>query len=699
MIKEKIFESIKDRAPMTKEQIAKLFEIKNKEKSEFYKLLQKLENDGLLFLLDHKYIAIDNKRYRYGKVQGNEKGFGFLLQDDEDVFISENNMNSALNGDEVVVKVLDRKAGDSIEGKIILIVKRANEKVVGTFQNCQKFGFVVPDDNKISFDIFVSKKDFLGAKDGQKVLVKIEKWPEKNKKPEGKIIKIFGYEGEKEVDILSIAASLNLPMEFSNSALSLAKSIPTFVAEKDLKDRLDLRDITTFTIDGADSKDFDDAVSIEKLENGGYRLGVHIADVSHYVKESDEIDKNAYERGNSVYLIDKVIPMLPEELSNGICSLNEGVDRLTLSVMINLDNNAKVIEHQIVPAVIRSSKRLIYDNVSDLIEKNIVDESVLNIKDDLLLMNELALKLRKRRMDRGSIDFDFPEAKITVDNNGRPTDIIREERRSANKLIEEFMLLCNETVAEQYFWMELPFIYRIHEEPDEEKIESLNKILRHLGLKLNTQNLDSKEVQSLIEKVKGKEFELFVSTLILRSMKKARYSEQNDIHFGLAAKYYSHFTSPIRRYADLTIHRIIKDSIKNKLTTGRINYFENVLSDFAKHISATERLAQDAERMVESVKMAEYMSDRIGEEYPAILSSITSFGMFAQLENTIEGLISYQSLSDYFEYNEEEYSAVGRDTGKVYNIGDKITVKVVNTNITRGTIDFEIVGDENGKEC
>ncbi|WP_036730240.1 ribonuclease R [Peptoniphilus mikwangii] len=699
MIKEKIFESIKDRAPMTKEQIAKLFEIKNKEKSEFYKLLQKLENDGLLFLLDHKYIAIDNKRYRYGKVQGNEKGFGFLLQDDEDVFISENNMNSALNGDEVVVKVLDRKAGDSIEGKIILIVKRSNEKVVGTFQNCQKFGFVVPDDNKISFDIFVSKKDFLGAKDGQKVLVKIEKWPEKNKKPEGKIIKIFGYEGEKEVDILSIAASLNLPMEFSNSALSLAKSIPTFVAEKDLKDRLDLRDITTFTIDGADSKDFDDAVSIEKLENGGYRLGVHIADVSHYVKESDEIDKNAYERGNSVYLIDKVIPMLPEELSNGICSLNEGVDRLTLSVIIDLDNNAKVIEHQIVPAVIRSSKRLIYDNVSDLIEKNIVDESVLNIKDDLLLMNELALKLRKRRMDRGSIDFDFPEAKITVDNNGRPTDIRREERRSANKLIEEFMLLCNETVAEQYFWMELPFIYRIHEEPDEEKIENLNKILRHLGLKLNTQNLDSKEVQSLIEKVKGKEFELFVSTLILRSMKKARYSEQNDIHFGLAAKYYSHFTSPIRRYADLTIHRIIKDSIKNKLTTGRINYFENVLSDFAKHISATERLAQDAERMVESVKMAEYMSDRIGEEYPAILSSITSFGMFAQLENTIEGLISYQSLSDYFEYNEEEYSAVGRDTGKVYNIGDKITVKVVNTNITRGTIDFEIVGDENGKEC
>lgn len=693
MIKEKIFEIIKDSRPMTKEQLVKKFGIKNKEKADFNKLLKELIKDGLLYFDGRKYIVIDGKKYKRGIVQGNEKGFGFLLQEDEDIFIPKDNMNSALNGDEVVVEMLDYRNGDSAEAKIIGIVKRANEKVVGTFQDKRSFGFVVADDNKFAYDIFISKKDMLGARDGQKVLVQIEKWPQRGKKPEGKIIEVFGYGHEKGVDILSIAASLELPMKFNKKTLDLAKKIPIAVKEKDLKGREDFRELLTFTIDGRDSKDFDDAVSIETLENGNLRLGVHIADVGHYVRENDEIDKEAYNRGNSVYLIDEVIPMLPEELSNGICSLNEGVDRLVLSVLMEVDEKGKVVDSKITEGVIRSGRRLIYDDVSDFLEDGRVDKSLEGLESELKSMDKLARILRKKRMERGSIDFDFPEAQIIVDENGRPTEIKREERRIANKLIEEFMLLCNETVAEQYFWMEVPFLYRIHEEPDEEKIVSLNAVLRHLGYKLNTQNLDSKSVQELIEEVKEKEEGVFVSTLVLRSLKKARYSEINDIHFGLAAKYYSHFTAPIRRYSDLVIHRVIKSIIHNKLSESKMDYLESILPEVAKHVSDTERRAQEAERMVESVKMAEYMEDKIGEEYSAFISSITSFGIFAQLENTIEGLISYQSMSDYFEFNEDDYSAVGRDSKKVYRIGDKLKIKVVNTNVTRGTIDFEIVGD------
>lgn len=699
MIKEKIYEVLANEPPMKKEQLYKFFNIGPNEKKDFMKLIENLEKEGLVFFNGKKYFVINNEKYKKGIIQGNQKGFGFLLQEEDDIFISQQNMGSALNGDEVVVEVYDEsRRGSSKEGKVVSIIKRANEKVVGTFQDRKSFGFVVPDDDKISFDIFISKKNMLNAKEGQKVQVKIDKWPEGDKKPEGKVIQVFGYANEKGVDILSIAASLNLPMEFSKEALQQASSTPKDVRESDLKGREDFRDLTTFTIDGADSKDFDDAVSIEKLENGNVVLGVHIADVSHYVKESDALDVEAFQRGNSVYLIDKVIPMLPKELSNGICSLNEGVDRLTLSVMMELDDNAKVVAHSIYEGVINSSKRLVYDNVSDFLEKGEVHESIVGLEEDLLLMGELAKKLRKKRMDRGSIDFDFPEAKITVDENGRPIDVSKEERRTANKLIEEFMLLCNETVAEQHFWMEIPFLYRIHEEPEVEKLETLNKILRYLGLKLNTQNLDSKEVQKLIESVKGKDEELFVSTLVLRSLKKARYSEINDIHFGLAAKYYSHFTSPIRRYSDLTIHRIIKDILNNKLVAGRIQYLENVLPEIAKQTSMTERIAQDAERKVEDLKTAEYMQSKIGEKFPAVISSITNFGIFAQLDNTIEGLISYQSMDEYFDYNENEIIASSRDSNKTYHVGDKIVIEVVSTNVTRGNIDFKIVGEEDGEE-
>ncbi|MBP2025894.1 ribonuclease R [Peptoniphilus stercorisuis] len=695
MIKEKILDVLKNSEPMSKEQIAKLFEIKNKEKKSFYKLIEELQEEGEIFLdkQSSKYFVIDGENFVTGKIQGNERGFGFLLQEDGDIFISADHMNSAMNGDTVVGKLLDKSSGNSDEGEVIAIIERKNEKIVGTLQDQRNFGFVVPDESKIAYDIFIPKKFMKNAKNGQKVLVKIDKWPKKDKKPEGQILEILGFPGEKGVEILSVAATYNLPMSFTKKTISEAKKIPQEVTKKMLEHRADLRDLKTFTIDGADSKDFDDAVSIEILENGNFYLGVHIADVSHYVKEKDELDKEAYKRGNSVYLVDKVIPMLPKELSNGICSLNEGVDRLTLSVFMEVNKNGSVVNNSIVESVINSHRRLIYDNVSDFIENKAKDKSIEGLEEELTNMAELAEILSKKRQARGSIDFDFPEAKIIVDESGHPVNILKEERRVANRLIEEFMILCNEVVSEQHFWMEVPFLYRIHEEPEEERINSLNKTIRHLGYKLNTQNMNSRDVQSLIDEVKGKEEELFVSTLVLRSLRKAKYSAEQDIHFGLASKYYSHFTSPIRRYADLTIHRIIKDIIHSKLNDRKVDYLESELPNIADHVSKTEKLAQEAERTVESIKMAEYMKDRIGEEYEGIISSITSFGIFVQLENTIEGLIGYNSMDDYFEFNEDEYTAVGRDTNKIYHMGDRVNIRVVNTNVTKGTIDFEFVGD------
>lgn len=695
MIKNKILEVLKSHKPMTKEQILKQFEVSKIEKASFFKMLDELEKEEEIFFNkdSEKYYVIDGEIYTSGKIQGNERGFGFLLQEEADVFITKDRMNGALHGDRVIAKILEESKGNSKEGEIISIIERRDDSLVGTFQNQKSFGFVVPDESKISYDIFIPKKFMSGAKNGQKVLVKIDKWPKNDKKPEGKIVEVLGYPGDKGVDILSVAATYNLPMNFNKEVIEKAKSIPQEVDKSMIKGRVDLRNLTTFTIDGPDSKDFDDAVSMEILENGNYYLGVHIADVAHYVKQRDELDKEAYKRGNSVYLVDKVIPMLPKELSNGICSLNEGVDRLTLSVMMEINKKGKVLRHNIVESVINSDRRLIYDNVSDFIEKNEIHSSVKGLEKELTAMNEVAKLLAEKRKNRGSIDFDFPEAKIIVDSSGHPVDILKEERRVANKIIEEFMILCNEVVSEQFYWLEIPFLYRIHEEPEEERLNSLNKTIRHLGYKLNTQNLSSRDVQELIEEVHGKEEELFVSTLVLRSMRKAKYDSEQNIHFGLASSYYSHFTSPIRRYADLSIHRIIKDFLKGDLNERVISNLEENLPQVAEHISATEKSAQEAERMVESIKMAEYMLDRIGQEYEGIISSITNFGIFVQLENTIEGLIGYSTMSDYFEFNEEEYTAVGRDTNKIYHMGDKVRIEVTNANVTKGTIDFRFIGD------
>lgn len=698
MIKEKILELIKNSKPRTKDDLARLFKIKNKEKKEFNRILEELEKEGLIFM-DHrkKYRLVDNDKFFFGKLQTNAKGFGFLISEnlDEDIYISKNNLKDALNGDEVIVRRYRDSFGDKPEGKVLSIVRRVNSKFVGVFQNKKDFGFVVSDESKMAMDIYVPKKKFNGAKNGQKVVVKIEKWPEANKKPEGRIVEVLGYPEDPDVDILSVAAGLDLPMEFSKAAISEAKSLPQEVREEDLKGRRDLRDLMTFTIDGADSKDFDDAVSLEVAKNGNYLLGVHIADVAHYVEEYSAIDEEAFKRGNSVYLLNKVIPMLPFELSNGICSLNEGVDRLTLSVLAEIDKKGEVVKYEILESVINSKRRLVYENVSDYLEKNITHESLKGLEKTLDKMYELAKILEDKREKGGAIDFDIPEVIIEVDERGWPQNIHKRDRRSANKLIEDFMLMANVCVAEEYYFKKIPFLYRIHERPKDEKISELNSYLRPLGYMINfDEKVEPRDVQKVLEKAKGTKEEMFISTMTLRSMAKARYSEVNDIHFGLAFDHYSHFTSPIRRYADLTIHRIIKKKIQGKLSKGDLTNLKAILPDIAEQVSKTEKVAQDAERQVEDIKMAEYMSERIGEVYKGRISSITNFGMFVELDNLIEGLVGYRTMDGYYEFDQDNYRAIDYRTKKEFHIGDDVTIKVVNVDLNMGNIDFKMVGDE-----
>lgn len=702
MIKEKILEVIKNSKPQTKEDLAKVFNIKKRDRENFYFLLENFQRQGLVFEdKKAKLIFVDNKTYFFGKIQTSKKGFGFLITEnlDEDIYISEENLNFALNGDDVIVKKYKDSSGSKPEGKVVFIVERVNQKVVGTFQATKNFGFVVADDAKFATDIYIPKKRMNGAKNGQKVLVKIDKWPSPGKKPEGRVLEILGYPDEPHVDILSVAKSLDIPMEFSKTVKREAKSLETSVQAEEIKSRLDLRDKLIFTIDGADSKDFDDAVSLEILENGNYLLGVHIADVAHYVKEDSPIDEEAFLRGNSVYLLNKVIPMLPFELSNGICSLNEGVDRLTLSCIMEVDKKGQVINKKICESVINSKKRLVYDYVSDYLEDRVSDDSLIGLEETLKNMYELSKILQEKRREMGSIDFEVPEALIKVTEDGWPTEILRRERRSANKLIEDFMLLANTTVAEYFFKLEIPFLYRIHEKPREEKIQELNSYLRPLGYMANFgSEIKSRDIQKLLKKVQGKKEELFISTMALRAMAKARYSPKNDIHFGLCFQYYTHFTSPIRRYADLTVHRIIKDFLRGDLSKNKVKKLNDDLQGISEHISATERVAQEAERQVESIKMAEYMSDRIGKKYNGIISGITNFGIFVELENLIEGLVAYKTTKGFYEFDPVNYRAVDVDTKNSFGIGDLVTIKVVNVNLTLGKIDFELESDDNEKE-
>lgn len=689
--------------PMLREELSIHFEIDKSESKEFFKVLEGLEKDGILVRNQNNRYGLLNSDYLVvGKLEGHEKGFGFVMSKDkerEDIFITAENMNGAMNGDTVIANILKKsQAGKREEGEIIRILERGNKYLVGTFEDNKNFGFLIPDDQKISYDVFIPKAYTMGAKDQQKVVIEITKWPEARRNPEGKVLEVLGFLSDPGTDILSIIRQFNLPEVFPENVQEQANNVADSINEKDLEGRTDLRQLKTFTIDGADAKDLDDAISIKKLDNGNYELGVHIADVAQYVKDGTPMDKEALERGNSVYLIDRVIPMLPKELSNGICSLNPNVDRLTLSVIMEINKTGSVVNHQILETVINSSHRLVYDDVSDYLEDddNAAKEKLKDLLVELKLMEELMHILYKKRDTRGSIDFDFPETEIILDKQGKPIEIKKAERRIANRLIEEFMLVTNETVAEEYFWAEVPFLYRIHEDPNPEKLVAFANFIHNFGYQLKGKEIHPKELQLLIEEIKGKKEELVISTLLLRSLRKAVYSSTPDTHFGLASKYYSHFTAPIRRYPDLVIHRIIKEFIKGKLSLGKQDMLEKTLPEIAEHTSMTERRADEAEREVSDLKKAQYMMDKIGEEFKGIISSLTNFGIFVQLENTIEGLVHFSNmLDDYYHFDEEKFHIIGERSNRLYKLGDEVTIKVIGVDISKRNIDFQIVDNGN----
>ena len=639
------------------------------------------------------------RKMHTGILSKHPRGFGFVTCEDieKDVFIAAGSMGGAMNGDEVEVDLIPEYLWkQSPEGIIVKVLSRKTEEVAGTFEKSRKFGFVVPESRKYREDIFIRKKDFAGAQRGDKVVARITKYPDHENSAEGKIIEIISRAGQPGGDIKTIARSYDMRESFPSRAAAEAKAMKKRgIRPEDLTGRRDLRKETIFTIDGADSKDFDDAVSLKILDNGNYLLGVHIADVAHYVEEDGPLDKEALKRGTSVYLIDQVIPMLPKALSNNICSLNPGEDRLTLSVDMEIKPDGELAGHEIYESVIHSKARLVYDDISDMLEND--DEEMLrkysSIKDDLYAMGRLAALLREKRSQRGSLDFDLDEAHIRLNDKGIPVSVDIAERRTANKLIEEFMLLANETVAEHFFWLEVPFIYRIHEKPAFEKVEQLKIFLQSMGMTLrgSADSVHPRELSSILKSVEGKPSEGVVNTVTLRSMQKAFYGTSCEGHFGLALKYYCHFTSPIRRYPDLMIHRIIKSVLQDGIDVKKMSHFRGAAEEAAEQSSAAERKAIEVEREVEKLKKAEYMSYHIGEVYDGIISGTTSFGIYVQLENTVEGMIRIEDLwDDYYDYVPEKYALVGEHTGRMYKLGDSIRIVVDNVDIDRHEIDFQL---------
>jgi ribonuclease R len=692
--------------PMTYQELEKHFQIEGAEEfRNFLKLLNDLEQRGeILRTRSDRYGVPERMNLIRGRLQTHPKGFGFLIPDDKDhpdVYIHANDMISAMNGDTVLVRVTSKgAAGGKLEGEVVRIVTRANTEVVGTFQSFESYGFVIPDDKRIVKDIFVPQEAMKGAVEGQKVVVKIVKYPEGRSLAQGEVIEILGHKNDPGVDILSIIRKHGLPEAFPPDVLSEAGQIPDQIIEQDLVGRRDLRDcgLKIVTIDGEDAKDLDDAVHVERLPGGGYRLGVHIADVGYYVKEKSKLDQEAYNRGCSVYLVDRVIPMLPHRLSNGICSLNPKVDRLTLSCVMEFDDKARLIKHDIFTSVIRTVERMTYTNVRKILTEEDPElmERYRDLVDDFRLMEELAMKLRANRMARGAIDFDFQEAKVIVDENGKPVDIVKRERSVAEQIIEEFMLAANETVAEHFFWLKVPFLYRIHEDPDSEKMMNFIQFISNFGYVVRGKGnrVHPRALQTLLEEIKGSREETVISTMMLRSMKQAKYDPESRGHFGLAAEFYTHFTSPIRRYPDLVIHRIIREVIENggHLSEAREEYLASRMQDIADQSSERERIAVEAERDTEALKKAEFMLDKIGQEFTGIISSVTSFGMFVELDNTVEGLIRLSYMTDdYYHFHELQMALIGERTSKIYRIGDEVRVRVLRVNMDEHTIDFELV--------
>lgn len=685
--------------PMKYKELAFLFQLTEDEKPVLSQILNELTEEGRIVKTPRgKYQRLD-AGILCGTFTGNNRGFGFVTVegDDEDYFIPEKACNGALHMDTVLMRVTNAEssAGRRREGEITRILSHGIKELVGTFDPGKGYGFVIPDNQKFNQDIFIPKALTKGAVRGHKVVVQITDYGNKNQKPEGRITEILGHINDPGTDVISIVKAYDLPVEFPDMVMRQAERTPEEPDAKDYAGRKDIRDWMTVTIDGDDAKDLDDAITLRKTEDG-YELGVHIADVSEYVTEHSPLDEEALTRGTSVYLVDRVIPMLPHRLSNGICSLNQGTDRLALSCIMQINEKGNVVHHEMTETVIRVDRRMSYANVNKILEQN--DEAVKQEYAEFLpmfyQMKELADILRKKRDKRGSIDFDFPETQIILDEKGFPVDIRPYERLTANKIIEDFMLLANETVAEDYFWQELPFVYRTHESPDPDRIRKLGILVSNFGycLKANPENIHPKEFQKLLERISDSPEEAMISRLTLRSMKQAKYSTICYGHFGLATHYYCHFTSPIRRYPDLQIHRIIKENLHGKLSDKRITHYEKILPEVSESCSKLERRADEVEREVEKMKKVQYMSRRIGECYEGVISGVNAWGMYVELPNTVEGLVHVTNMvDDYYYYDEEKYAMIGKDTGKEYTLGEKVWVMVKAADRISKTIDFILV--------
>lgn len=692
--------------PMKLKELAILLQVPKDQRNELKKVMDALVADGKVSVTQKgKYVKGTAKQLA-GTYQAHARGFGFVTVEGQadDIFISEDDANGAFHMDQVEVVITKAPEGKRREGKIVRILSHGTVKLVGYFQKNKNFGFVIPDNDRFVKDIFVPLERSKGAVTGHKVVVELTSYGKDGKKPEGKVVEIIGHVNDPGTDIMSIVKGYDLPVEFPEKVLNQAERVAKDVTSADMAGRMDIRSWRMVTIDGEDAKDLDDAISITK-EGENYQLGVHIADVTNYVQERSALDREAYERGTSVYLVDRVIPMLPHALSNGICSLNAGEDRLALSCIMTVNPKGEVIDHKIAETVVHIDQRMSYTSVKKILEDRDPEEmeAYKEFVPMFELMAELAKILREKRHRRGSIDFDFPESKIMLNADGTPTEIRPYDRNTATKIIEDFMLLANETVAEDYFWQEIPFVYRTHDVPDEEKIQKLCTFINNFGHSMHVANKEvrPKEIQKLLAKVDGTPEGDFISRLALRSMKQAKYTPENTGHFGLAAQYYCHFTSPIRRYPDLQIHRIIKETLRGRMNENRMEHYESILPEVTKHASQMERRAEEAERETIRLKKAEYMEQHIGEVFAGVISSITKWGMYVELENTVEGLIHVTNMhGDHYDYYEDRFEMIGEHTRRSYKLGQKVYVRVLDTDRLQRTIDFELVnkGDEEDGE-
>lgn len=702
--KEHLLSVMKDPAyvPMKQKELAMLLNVPKGLREELNQVLDALVAEGSVVMSKRGKYTIPQASVTVGTFSGNDKGFGFVAVEgrDGDVFIPAGRTGGAMHGDRVQIEVEPNGQGKKAEGTVVKVLFRANKTVVGYYQKSRNYGFVVPDNRKLGQDIFVSSGKDMGAVTGHKVVVRITNYGNGGKSPEGEIEEILGHVNDPGVDILSLVRAYDLPEEFPEEVMEQAAHTRDEVLEEELAGRKDLRKWQTVTIDGEDAKDLDDAITISR-EDFGYRLGVHIADVTHYVKEGSPLDREALKRGTSVYLVDRVIPMLPHKLSNGICSLNAGTDRLAMSCIMDIDFQGKVLGHEITESVIRVDRRMTYTAVNGIVVDR--DLALMEEYKDFVemfdQMKELADILREKRTARGSIDFDLPETKVLLDKDGKVLEVKPYDRNAATKIIEDFMLMANETVAEDYFWQELPFLYRTHDNPDPEKMKRLGVFINNFGYAIHFQNgeIHPGELQKLLTKIEGSEEEALISRLTLRSMKQAKYMPTCTGHFGLAARYYTHFTSPIRRYPDLQIHRIIKENLHGGLSEERMAHYYKLLTGVAIQSSAMERRADEAERETIKLKKCEYMENRIGQVFEGVISGVVNRGFYVELPNTIEGMVSVNDLGrEYFVFDEEQMELRGEISGNVYRLGQKVRVTVAGTDRLNRTIDFVPSDEETG---